>query len=118
MIFRQTDEVGYQAVYTGPDQVDSIDVETLTLLDSVGGTICHLAIDANTHRLIQESYWGETPTGEGNLTERFVEWTTVEGVELPTRIETSMNGQVVTTAIISEIQVNQKIPKGTFDKPE
>ncbi|MCD6250010.1 MAG: insulinase family protein [candidate division Zixibacteria bacterium] len=118
MIFRQAGEGSFQAVYGGPDQIDGIDVETLTLLDPAGGTICRLAIDANTHRLIQESYWGETPTGEGNLTERFVEWTTVEGVELPTRIETSMNGQVVTTAVMSEIQINQEVPEGTFDKPE
>jgi len=118
MIFRQAGEGGYQAVYDGPDQVDGVDVETLTLLDPDGGTICRLTIDANTHRLVQESYWGETPAGEGNLIERFVEWTTVEGVELPTRIETSMNGQVVTTAAVSEIKVNQEVPEGTFDKPE
>jgi predicted Zn-dependent peptidase len=118
MIFRQAGEGSYQAVYNGPDQVDGIDVETLTLLDQAGGTICRLTIDANTYRLVQESYWGETPAGEGNLTERFVEWTTVEGVELPTRIETSMNGQVVATVAVSDLQVNQEIPEGSFDKPE
>jgi hypothetical protein len=95
-----------------------VDVETLTLIDPAGGTICKLAIDAATHRLLQESYWGTTPTGEGNLTERFVEWTTVEGVELPTKIETTMNGQVAATVAISEIKVNSEIPEGTFGKPE
>jgi predicted Zn-dependent peptidase len=118
MIFSQSGQSGCQAVYGGPDQVDGVDVETLTLIDPAGGTICKLAIDAATHRLLQESYWGTTPTGEGNLTERFVEWTTVEGVELPTKIETTMNGQVAATVAISEIKVNSEIPEGTFGKPE
>ncbi len=118
MIFSQAGNGGYQAVYDGPDQVDGIEVETLTLLDAAGGTICRLAIDATSHRLVQESYWGETPGGEGNLTERFVEWTTVEGVEFPTKISTSMNGQVVTTVSISEILANHEVPESTFSKPE
>lgn len=118
MIFSRAGDGGYQAVYSGSDQIEGVETETVTLLDPDGATICHLAIDATTHRLVAETYWGETAGGEGNLTERFVEWTSVGGVELPTKIETTMNGQVAATVVLSDIQVNVEIPEGTFDKPE
>jgi len=118
LIFQNLDNPPYQAVYTGPSDINGAAVETVTLVDQQGGTICKLAFDAVTNELVGKSYWGEGATGEGNIQEVYSEWSTVNGVKVPLKTTLSMNGQETGVRLYSEYLINPDIAEGTFNKPE
>ncbi len=118
IIFQTVDNPYYQPVYSGSSDINGAAVETVTLLDAQGETICKLAFDAVTGELVGKSYWGQSHMGEGNIQEVFSEWSVVEGVKVPLKTTMSMNGQETGVRLYSEYQINPAIDAGTFDQPQ
>jgi len=118
IIFQTIDNPAYQAVYSGSSDINGTAVETVTLLDAQGETICKLAIDAVTNELIGKSYWGESAMGEGNIQEVFSEFSVIEGIKIPMKTALSMNGQETGSRTYSEYLINPDIAAGTFDQPQ
>ena len=118
LILQTADKPAYQAVYSGPSDINGTAVETVTLIDPQGGTICKLALDAVSNELVGKSYWGESHLGEGNIQEVFSEWSVVQGVKVPLKTTMSMNGQETGVRLYSEYLINPDIAEGTFAKPE
>jgi hypothetical protein len=116
-IFQHSDDSELKAVYDGSDTAGKTPTEYVTLLRPDGTRLCRLGFHPETHFLVNQSYWARTPVGEGIITETFIEWTEVKGILLPEKITRSMNGQVFSTSVYTEILVNPEIAAGTFEKP-
>jgi len=116
-IFQRSEDLSLEVVYDGSDTASGTPVEYVALLRPDGTRLCRLGIQSDTHFLLNQSYWGKTPVGEGTITESFIEWREVKGIRLPVRITRSMNGRVFSTSVYTEILVNPEIPTEMFEKP-
>ncbi len=116
-IFQQSDSPPYQAVYDGAGEVDGTPVDFVLLLDQNGENICRLALNAGTHKLVSKSYWGKAMTGEGNILEKFDNFTTVDGILIPFKTVRELDGQKCDFTEMTEFKVNAQISPDFFAKP-
>jgi hypothetical protein len=117
-VFMTADEPKYQPVYTGSEEFEGRQVEIVTLLDSDGEKLAEFGFYKDNNMLAFKSYWGETPTGEGNITETYSDFTEVNNITVPMKSVRSMDGQKVMAVDLTEYKINADIPAGTFSKPE
>lgn len=117
LIFKQVDAPEYQAVYDGAGEVEGQAVEFVALLDKKGESICRLGFGADGS-LVSKSYWGETPMGEGDVTDIFGEMTDVSGIKVPFNTIKMLTGQQVAKIVISDFVINGEIAGDAFNKPE
>ena len=116
-IFQQSDTPIYRAVYDGAGEVDGTPVDFIVLLDKSDENICRLAFDAKTHKLVSKYYWGNSATGEGNIQEKFDNFTTVDGILVPLTTIRHLDGKKCDYTEMSEFKVNAQIPQDVFSKP-
>ncbi len=116
-IFQQSDSPVYQAVYDGTGEVDGAPVDFVVLLDQHGENICRLALNAGTHKLVSKSYWGKSATGEGNIQEKFDNFTTVDGILVPFKTVRELDGKKCDYTEMTEFKVNAQISPDDFAKP-
>lgn len=116
-IFQHADAPYYQPVYTGPDVIDEIQVEYISIVNPDGDAICRLGVNAEG-RVVTRSYYGMTAYGPGIMDEVYVDFTEVEGVSLPTTIKKIENGTHFATETVSELQVNAELSPDAFQKPQ
>ena len=118
VIFSQLDDPEFKAVYDGSGQVRGHKVEYVVLLDKSGETICRMAIDAESGRPVSTGYWGEAPTGEGNLEVFYADWKPINGVEFPMTLERTMEGDKIGTTSFTQIEVNADVAESAFSQPQ
>jgi hypothetical protein len=118
MIFQKIDQPTFQIVYDGSGKANDHECEFVVLLDQNGEQICRLGFDNKDFSLVNKSYWGLTPMGEGNVEEVYSDYSEVSGIKLPMKTVKNLNGQKVSTFEISEIKANEEYPASTFEKPE
>ncbi len=116
-IFQQSDAPVYQTVFDGSGEVDGTPVEFVTLLDKTGENICRLAFDSKSHKLVAKSYWGKSATGEGNIQEKFDNFTTIDGIILPLKTIRELDGKKCDFTEMTEFKVNAQISPDNFAKP-
>ena len=87
------------------------------MLDKNGDYICRLAFDSKTHKLAGKSFWGTTMVGEGNIEERYTEFTQVEGILIPSKTFRNLDGKQCDYTEISEFDVNASVSADQFEKP-
>ena len=117
-IFQQSDSPVYQPVYDGTGEIDAAPVEFIALLDNKGETICRMAFNTGTHKLVSKSYWGKTAMGEeGNIQEKFDNFTTVDGILVPLKTVRELDGKKCDFTEMTEFKVNTQISAENFAKP-
>ena len=117
MIFRQSDNPTYQAVYDGSEDIDGQAIEYVALLRENGDKICRLGINAESHQLYSSSYWGSSPMGEGNILNVFSDFKEVSGIIMSMTSVRNLDGQKIGELSFSEYVVNKEVPAGIFEKP-
>ena len=117
-IFQHADAPYYRAVFVGSEDVDGVAAEWVALLNEGDEEICRLAVNADTHELLCQKYWGKSFMGEGMLERHYAKFTEVQGVSLPSVVETLMNGEKITTSETTEIAINGEVPADAFAKPQ
>ena len=117
-IFQQSDSPVYQAVFDGIGEIDKSPVEFIALLDSKGEAICRMAFNTSTHKLVSKSYWGKSAMGqEGNIQEKFDNFTTIDGILLPLKTVRELDGKKCDFTEVTEFKVNSQISADSFAKP-
>lgn len=117
-IFQLSDSPVTKAVYDGPGEIDGTPVDFVVLLDQTNEDVCRLAFDSKSHKLVSKSYWGTSPTGqEGNIQERFDNFTKVDGLILPLTTIRSLDGKKCDFTELSEFKLNASIAPDYFSKP-
>lgn len=117
LLFQQSDNPLYKAVYNGSGSEAGTSVEYVALLDEEGETICTMGLNSKTYELVSKSYWGRSVGGEGSIVETFSDFSEVKGIKVPMKIDRKMNGQKVSSMEISSFDINAELPANTFDKP-
>ena len=117
LLYQNSGSPDMKAVYRGSGTEGGNSVELVAIVDEGGETICTLGFNPQTSELVSRSYWGNTPMGEGALTDIFSEFTQLGSVKLFAMVTTNMDGQKVFTLKISDYQLNIDIPESAFEKP-
>ncbi len=116
-IFRQADKPTYQPVYDGTGTLNDVSVEYLAIVNKDGDKVCRFAFDTNG-KLVGKSYWGQTPSGEGNIQEVYSDFQDIKGIKIPMSTSRLLEGKPAMKVSISEYNVNPVIPDNAFNKPE
>ena len=116
-MFQQIDSPEIQFVFDGSGEVDGSPVDFVVMLDKSGNSICRLAFDSKTHKLAAKSFWGTTMVGEGNIEERYAEFTQVEGILIPFKTFRNLDGKKCDYTEISEFNLNANVSADQFEKP-
>ncbi len=117
-IFQQSDSPVYQAVFDGTGEIDKAPVEFIALLDNKGEAICRMAFNTGTHKLVSKSYWGKSAMGqEGNIQEKFDNFTTIEGILVPLKTVRELDGKKCDFTEMTEFKINTQISADNFAKP-
>jgi hypothetical protein len=74
-------------------------------------------IDVVSHLLIRTHSMIKTSNGDMESDTYFSNYMQVEGVAMPGKIETKIDGQVVNTLLTEKIEVNPELIKSLFNKP-
>jgi len=72
----------------------------------------------NTAQPVSTMYWGEAPTGEGNLEMFYSDWQEIDGIQFPMSIERTMEGTKYGTTTFSQIEVNADVSAAAFAQPQ
>lgn len=116
-IFQNSDNADFRAVYEGPGNVNGTDIEYISIIDKTEESICKLGI-ANDGALVCKEYWGQSPMGEGNIQEVYIEFAEHNGVLFSMFSLRNMNGDKIGESKATEMVINGVIPANAFDKPE
>jgi len=116
-MFQQLDSPDLQFVYDGSGEVDGSPVDFVVMLEKNGESICRIAFDSKTHQLAGKWYWGKSVIGEGNIEEKFDEFTQVEGILVPFKTVRNLDGKKCDYTETSEMTVNAAVSADQFEKP-
>jgi hypothetical protein len=116
-IFSHFDNPYYQATYGGPDVMEGIPVEYISLTDLEGNAICRLGVGEDG-QLVCKTFYGMTAFGPGITEEIYSNHTEVEGMLIPMDIKRLMNGNEFGSESIVEFIVNPEVQPDWFTKPE
>jgi len=74
-------------------------------------------VDAQSGRILGETYEGMGPSGPSHNETTFEDWKTADGLTLPYTRKNKENGQDSSTVQFSKIEINPKIDSQLFEKP-
>ncbi len=117
-LFKAVKSPYYKAVYDSEGEVNGVAVDFVSILDDSGEEICKMAFDKKNGRLVSQSYWGRTPTGESEIEDRMIEYGDFDGITLATIVERWADGKKIMTFKTNECSINPELPATQFDKPE
>ena len=90
----------------------------VSVLDISGaGVSIRWSVDAQSGRILGETYEGMGPSGPSHNETSFEDWKTVDGLTLPYVRKNKENGQDSSTVQFSKIEINPKIDSQLFEKP-
>jgi hypothetical protein len=112
----EPEKKGYKAEYLGEEDMEGTRVYVIKLTDETGDEFYHY-LDAENYVLLKQksviAYQGsklEVETFMGNYIE-------VEGMIMPSSIESKVNGQVQSQIVMEEYLINQPLDDSIFVKP-
>ncbi|MBD3232304.1 MAG: hypothetical protein GF315_01125 [candidate division Zixibacteria bacterium] len=117
-ILKQANNPDYTPVYDGERVIEGAKVEYVAIADKDGERICRLGFGSKTHLPVSNSYWGETPMGEGNVTDTYESYDEINGVKIAVAGATMLDGNKIAELQVSEVEINPAIPENAFSKPE
>lgn len=117
-ILKQASDPDYTPVYDGERVIEGEKVEYVVIADKDGEKICRLGFGSKTHLPVSNSYWGETPMGEGNVTDTYESYDEINGVKVAVAGATMLDGNKIAELQVSEVEINPAIPESAFSKPE
>jgi zinc protease len=100
---------------TGTEKIGNINAEILEINGEGVSMRCY--IDAQTGRVLRESYRTIGQSGPVQAETTLENWKTSDGLTLPYLRKTKQNGEDTSTTEYTEIQVNPAVDPKLFDKP-
>ncbi len=117
-VFQAFNKPYYQAVYNGSGTVAGIPVDWVALVNDKGESFARFGFNTADGTHAAQSYIGQTPLGEGLLTETYSDLREFGGIKMPMVTSVEMNGQKVMEHKVSEYSVNAPIAAEVFAVPQ
>ncbi|MCU0458937.1 MAG: outer membrane lipoprotein-sorting protein [Bacteroidales bacterium] len=109
-------EKGYQVTLEGQEDMEGTSCYKIKLATEPGD-IFTFWIDADTYILLRQNTKMTVMGNESESDNYFSNYSMVEGIAMPGKAETKMQGQLVMTLIFEKVEFNQELEDTLFDKP-
>jgi zinc protease len=100
----------------GTETVDGVALEALVV--SFGGEETKVYVEPASGRIVRQTYRGTGPSGPAEVVALYSDFRPAANLVLPYKSQTSMNGELQQSAVVTEISVNPSVDEALFRKPE
>ena len=109
----------FSALAQGTERIHGVEAKFLVV--HLHGGLTTFAIDPATNRVIRSSYRGRWSHGNpiGNVVNTYSDFRTINGVVIPYKVQTTVNGKPVTSPVVTleTIEINPNFAPKHFSKP-
>lgn len=107
---------GYQVTLEGKEDMEGTSCYKVKLVTEPGDVFTFY-IDADSYIMLRQNAKMKVMGNESESDNYYSNYTMVEGIAMPGKAETKMNGQLVVTLIFEKIELNPELEDTMFDKP-
>lgn len=112
-VLRSVDQPGYTFTISGTEKVGDVTGQVVTVANANYGT-AKWTIDPATGRILRITRSAQM----GEQTSEFGDWKTFGGINMPTSVVVSVNGEKNGSATVKSVEMNPAIEPGAFEKPK
>lgn len=109
-------EKGYKVTLEGQEDMEGTSCYKIKLVTEPGD-IFTFWIDADTYILLRQNAKIMVMGNESENDTYFSNYTMLDGIAMPGKAETKMQGQLLMTLIFEKMELNQELEDTLFDKP-
>jgi len=109
-------EKGYQVTLEGQEDMEGTSCYKIKLIADSGDTFTFY-IDADSYVMLRQNTKMMVMGNESENDSYFSNYFLVDGIAMPGKVESKMNGQLVMTIIFDKVELDQELDDAIFDKP-
>jgi hypothetical protein len=109
-------EKGYQVTLEGQEDMEGTSCYKIKLIADSGDTFTFY-IDADSYVMLRQNTKMMVMGNESENDSYFSNYFLVDGIAMPGKVESKMNGQLVMTIIFDKVELDQELDDTIFDKP-
>lgn len=107
---------GYTVTSDGKDDMEGTSCFKIKLVTKEGDSFTYY-IDSDSYILIRSNTKIKVMGNETEADTYFSNYMKVEGMAVPAKIETKMNGQLAMTIVVDKVELNTELDDALFEKP-
>lgn len=107
---------GYTVTFEGKEDIEGTSCYKIKLVTKEGDAFTYY-IDSESYMMIRNNTKVKVQGNEAESDTYFSNYMQVEGLAMPGKVDTKMNGQLVMTIVTDKVEVNIDLDKALFDKP-
>ncbi|MRR21690.1 hypothetical protein EG830_01765 [bacterium] len=107
---------GYQVTLEGKEDMEGTSCYKIKLVTEPGDVFTFY-IDADTYIMLRQNAKIKVMGNESESDNYYSNYSMVEGIAMPGKAETKINGQLVVTMIFEKMELNPALEDTMFDKP-
>ncbi len=107
---------GYQVTLEGKEDMEGTSCYKIKLVTE-HGDVFTFYIDADSYIMLRQNAKMKVMGNESESDNYYSNYSMVEGIAMPGKAETKMNGQLVVTMIFEKMELNPELEDTMFDKP-
>jgi zinc protease len=115
VVLRNIGQPGYTFTAGAAEKVGSVDARVLEV--NAAGSVVRFWIDPQTGRVLRRASKAKGAGASGESITDYSEWKTFDGVTIPVRAASTMDGKPVASVEITSFEVNPTIDPKSFQKP-
>ncbi len=109
-------EKGYIVSYEGKEDMEGTQCYKIDIATKEGDSFTYY-IDADSFVIIRSHSKIKVMGNETNSDNYYSKYMKVEGIAIPGKIESKMNGQLAGTMVVDNVEFNPELPDNLFEKP-
>ena len=109
-------EKGYTVTFDGKEDMEGTSCFKLRL-DTKEGDTCTYYIDSDSYIMLRTNTKMKIMGNETESDTYFSNYTMIEGIAVPGKIDTKMKGQLMGTLVIEKVEMNIELDDALFEKP-
>ena len=109
-------EKGYSVTYDGKEDMEGTSCYKIKLVTKEGDSFTYY-IDSDSYIMIRSNSKIKVMGNESNSDQYYSNYMQVEGISVPGKIESKVNGQLAGTIVVDKVELNTELADSLFDKP-
>lgn len=109
-------EKGFTVTYEGKEDMEGTSCFKIKLVTKEGDSFLYY-LDADSYIMIKSTTKVKVMGNETEADTYYSNYMQVEGLAVPGKIESKMNGQVMMTMVIEKVEINTDLNDSLFEKP-
>jgi hypothetical protein len=109
-------EKGYTVTFDGKEDMEGTSCFKIKLVTKEGDNFTYY-IDSDSYIMIRSNTKIKVMGNETEADTYYSNYMQVEGMAVPAKIETKMNGQIAMTIVVDKVEFNTELDDALFEKP-